>query len=332
MALDRPNLTKQAERGVRDGTSSLRTRTLNEVSDKRKAWFNWPERNDALKRFLGYNDLLFDASNFPTSLTRLAPMVHPNSDYLHVTRFTENSCHKVINKLLDPTDGTTRAVFDKIDVELVYERLPYRALSDDDVRWDGSEFTRFVSVGEKKATADYIGLPGSAIKYIALNKPIQYNSGIISPTQEFNITWHRVPAALWNYDIPNYWTDRINGTDDEYSYIGTINKTAFKGYPAGTLLLTNVSDKQCPAPVDIPETWFALLEFPYEIDIIFNVHFNPMGWNYLYYNDISGTTTAGNSGWYFVGRGTTNYPPGSVPDEYSIYNEREFRDLFKVGV
>jgi hypothetical protein len=340
MAADRePALTKQSERGIRDGSSNLRTRTLNEVSDKRRMWFKWSERTDALVRYLGINDLLYDENGFPTALTRVAPMRHPESDFLHVTRFTEQSLHKVLSSVYNAQkDRSVSATFKMVDVELVYERLPYRALSDDDPEWDGFEFKRFVSIGEKKASADYLTIPGGVLKYIAPTvgapvdrKLIQYNNGIVVPTVEFQITWHRLPAALWNYDIPNLWTDRINGTDDDYSFIGTINKHEFKGYPAGTLLLTNVSDQQCPAPNDLDQTWNDLLQFPYEMNIIFSVHFNPMGWNYLYYNDISGTTGAGKSGWYFVGRGTTEYQPGNVPDEYSLYNERDFRSLFYVG-
>jgi len=111
----------------------------------------------------------------------------------------------------------------------------------------------------------------------------------------------------------------------ERSYIGTINRTEIFRIPPGKGLLVSVKPMMRSSPVDHVD-W----DIGARYDISFTLEVCPLsaGWNGLYWNDVLGF----GSDYYFVSRGgsTVYYAPGTVPDNASLYNEREFRDLFKV--
>lgn len=199
----------------------------------------------------------------------------------------------------------------------------------DDATVAGNELLRYVSIGDPKASVEYLGLPGGTIKYFRAsgtdlphNTGVAFNIGKVLPIVEFVVTWHKVPYDIYDpsgliLSAPSAWQKRIYGdpaTPSAKPFIGTVNKTTFLNYPAGSLLLANVQPIRRFNNIGQSE-W----------DIEFTLAFDTNKWNHKYYSSIDAT----HEGYQYVGR-TQYYADGSVPDGQSIYNEREFADLFKV--
>ena len=189
------------------------------------------------------------------------------------------------------------------------------------------EIERFVRILEPTPSFDYVQLPGGTFNFIKnggggpTGVIPNTNFGRIFGTTQHKLLWKRLPFFLYNLSTPSDWQKRIWGDNDypdRLPLIGTINKYYWAGFRPGTLLLENVR----PIPVD------SMFGYVYEWDIEFTLNHDPHGWNWKYYYPQSSNTT--DRGWYYVGAGSTYYAPGSVPDDKSIYNERDFDLLFDV--
>ena len=349
-AITRPILTPAPdERGVRDGSSPRETFAPGEVAATRRFFVSWAQRYDALRYFCGYSliEPVAGGGAGRARLRRLTPQKLPDSgdvvpdnpavtNFLWATRLNVVSGHRFNAKRTAQPDGAIGSSFDLVEVEVGYERLPYMVRDDTGFDpyngADNNEHLRFVSIGEWQMSADYISLPGGLLSYYGPlgtegghAQPIQFNVGKVLPIFEIPMTWHRLPEGIIDYRTgTSRWLDRIFGTASERTYIGTVNKTDFLTFPAGTLLLVGVQPRCRPSLTNHPD-----FEIGLEYDVEFKFAFDPFRHNFKYYHPPVAAGATG-AGWYFAGR-TQYRTEGSIPDNDALFDERDFADLFKVG-
>jgi hypothetical protein len=320
------DLWEVEEIGVRDGSSPVESFEVNGSTAERRFRVAWDYRNQFVWWMLGYAETWDDAGTL--RLSRLLPQAHPFYADLVATKCTRISGFKFTgNEVADvggvyqfPADGTQIATYSKADVTIQYNHVVYERVDDGDIT---TEFDRYVIRGDVTPGADYLQVPGAAFKYYRSSGttspdgvPVAFNGGRIIPTERFTLTWHRLPENVWTPDSGLY--DYVYGLGAYTSggAYGAINKTEFYDRPAGTVLLEAVR------PILLRDPFGTGLEW----DLEYTFAYNPRGWNYLYFYDLGGT----NSGWYHVSSSGDYEAPGSVTDNRSIYNEREFANLFSV--
>ena len=388
-AIVRPTLTKLAENGTRDGSSQTSTLGLGEVNVKRKLVVLWEEANKAAQHFLGFSRISRDGMGLPIRIERLLPISHPDDPALIATALSVTTNHHWLssrgtnialpgsrtNRLPDQSVGS---IYDKLMFDVQYERPMYTLLEDSAVL-PSEEYMRYVDFLEPKPSTEVITLPGYSLNYtLAVGQPkpaifldrtkaaIPGNVPLIQPIRDVYAVWKRLPADFYSFFSTSPWLDRITGTPNATTpikpYIGTVNKTQFGSYPAGTLLFTNWEPIRKPAPFVLytgspgSMTWISPAV---EWDIKFTFRYKPNGHNYIYLNDMAIPPPAVSppppppppavppppppplvppppptlrSGYYYVSRTGVFNTSGNVPDGDSIFNEREFRDLFKVSI
>lgn len=340
----RPTLTYIAERGVRDGSGEIISYSPGGSSISRAVWVNWAQRYRAAKFLLGYATLEYvtGTSGPIAALRRLTPMPHPNAGnavddvgQFFAMKISRIKPYKPLGQVTG-ADTLSRTTNYRADIELTYENPGYAVLSEADITvggiWQNQEFRRFLRIMEPAQTVTHVTLPGGTMRYIdpagvvgtgkAHTKPIGTNVGKTFPVNQEKYLWCRLPYDLYNPSALSAWAKRIWGdpaTPATIPLIGTVNKTTFLGRGPGTLLLQNV--RAIPK-----EAMFGgVYEWDFEVQLAYDLN----GWNRLYYYP-AGSVGASERGFFLVGAGTTYYAPGSVPDNYSIYNEREFSAIFDV--
>lgn len=340
----RPTLTYYQERGTRDGSANQTQFGVGANSGTRPVWVDWVDRYKAARAIIGYSQLEIDSGTDEIlGLRRLTPLPHPDAETAGSDDGPGNMFATRINgiKGYKPLAGTSstietpvnadvkKNVFSRAEIEILYENPGYQVRVDEDLPdWPIGEEQRFFEVLEPTPSSSYITLPGGTMNYIRdtgtsapHGLPVNYNVGKVFSTMQLKFMWHRLPYNLFDVTNQTLWAKRIFGDPDDATavpLIGTVNDSPWLGFPTGTLLLENVR----PIPVKSP--FYYVWEWNFEI----TWNYNPRGWNNLYY--FSPASGAG-SGMYFVGKGTTYYAPGAVPDDTSIYNERDHSLVLNVA-
>jgi hypothetical protein len=335
-------LAAMSEVGTREHTSPIEVMGPGTNSATRIFRVPYQQRFLAARAILGYSKLEYGTGGDVTGLRRLTPIPHPDLQpygsgdgpgNMVATSIRDIKPHRSIGSVISPYDSlvkafATRNVYAEADITVEYSNPGYSASSEMDLQegivggWPLREAERFTVIQEPTPTSSYITLPGGVLKLAGVpGSPggiaLAQNVGKIFPTLQFKVLWKRLPDLLFSLSTPTYWQKRIFGDPNvptQYPLIGTVNKNLWAGFKAGTLLLENVK----PIPVTAP---FVGL---YEWDIEFTFNLDVKGWNWKYY------PIAPNNKWYFVSNDGVVYPAGSIPDDVSIYNERDFNLLFDV--
>jgi hypothetical protein len=107
-------------------------------------------------------------------------------------------------------------------------------------------------------------------------------------------------------------------------YIGSVNKTAFQGYPPLQLQLIGIEQRLLPDPTGFGYSWDLVYNFSQKV-----VPYGQLG---FYFHD---TARAGStSGYYQVLRpaaGKVTKAAGAIGENDSLFPVQEFADLFKPG-
>ena len=350
-AIARPTTTFLQERGTRDGSAIDTQFGMNQNSATRPVWCNWDDRYKVARAFIGYSQLVKEDGSHPTKYTglrRLTPLPHPDDQTADSDDDPGNMFTTRINSIkgykakvgtsstleTDVNASVKKNVFTRAELEILYENPGYQVRTETEMTaWPLGEYERFFEVLEPQPSASLITLPGGTLNYIKnggggpTGLPINYNTGKVFPTLQFKFMWHRLPYPLFDITNQTDWAKRIWGDPSTpvtslatTPLIGTVNNATWLGFPAGTLLLENVR----PIPVRSP--FYSVWEWNFEITWNYNVS----GWNYLYYFPVS-TAGATDRGFYLVGSGTTYYANGSIPYNYSLYNEKDHSFVLNVA-
>lgn len=338
-AITRPTLTYLAEFGVRDGSSSVNTKSTSEVTGTRKFMGLWSERQSLAKYFLGTSEIEWDgggaAGGNPVRLRRLIPMKFSDNDSSslptwYATRITVEHNHRISGATILAGDGSTRANYRKVCFTVHYEKPKFYIADDTTIDAD-HEYLRWTEWPKGRHQADVLALKAGSAKYKnagatgADGKLVPYGSNRVQPQTRIAFIWRDLPPSLLSFfqgtAIP--WQTRLMGTGVSIPYVGTINSTAMGSFAAGSLYLQDWEWDVRSSPVDDP-SW----DLGVRYDVTFNMIHRPTpgGWNSLFYSDPNGA----DSGYYYYSRANTYHAPGAVPDYDSLYNEREFKNLWKV--
>jgi hypothetical protein len=328
------------ERGQRTFDSPAGSFELNNSTLERHYVVPWANRLSALKFFLGEVETYDDSGT--TKLSRTLPHTADSnfSDVVAVkcSRLTGFRWTGTANSgtPLSPSDpyvwGSGYAnVFDQAELTIQYEHVPYYRVTDADRT---TELDRWVSVDEYRPSAEYLTIPGSTMQFYrdpggasptaAPNgRGVPYPIGRVMPQTSITLTWHNLPNNVWTPDS-TLWK-RVFGYESGGSYtppyIGTANKTAFLGFPAGTLLFENIVPVRNRSPYG-SGFWY---------NLSYQFLYKPYGHYKLFFSPVSASEVS-YAGFYYVGAVGDSYrTPATVPDFKAQYNAREFADLFKVS-
>ncbi len=337
------------ELGTRDGTSPTESHSPGMSQGQRTFLCTWSERGNAAVWFLGDADVNETGNGGPSNntISRLIPQTYPGNEKVIATTINISG-HQSVGQsgnanasLGNASDAniTITNSYTMAKLEVGYSLELYRAdVTDAQISGGLHEYDRYVSIPETRSSAEYLSMPAGMMGYIGISgyangtPTVPFNPGRISPWEEVPIVWHRVPDAAWDAtSVASYLYQRVYGNATQPGYIGTVNRAEFFGRAAGTMLFQGVRAVKEASPIGDyggSNGWEYRLEYQFT--------FNPHGWNRLYYwaREI-GNRTAQN-GFYLVGTGNAAgafpfYSAGNVPDNYSLYNERDFAQLFNVG-
>lgn len=308
-------------RGIRNGEHVRESRQVG--NNIRSEWWScaWDKREDAIRYFLG--DVVVWNNSGTLQLSRLLPQRHPEKPELAAVQLTEMVGYKFLD-----LDGSGNPTFERAELHIQYEHCPFKLKEDDEV---SSELDRYVWYQPGEATADAITFPGGILRYIREDGvsagnpaphlvPIPFNISKVFPVQRFKLRWVRLPEDVLK-PTSTALSDRLFGGDPEgVPWIGCINKEVFYGYPNGTLLLEKVYPLLERSP--LAAGWQYTIEFEFA--------FKPGGWNWLPFYP-TGTIDKSTLGLYFVGKDEDHYFADALPDDYSLYNSRDFNLLFSVN-
>lgn len=333
------------ELGTRDGSGPTFSATPGEAQATRTFLCFGNQSSNAATWFVGDSDVNDGAGPTSRNITRRNPQPYPGNSKLIATSVRITG-HKSTgqtgngNTAASPLalgDLTLVNSYQMAKLEVTFTLELYRADIEDNLIGAGfHEYDRYVNTSETRASAELQQVPAGMMKWVSPtantansphNQPVPFQSGVILPLEDFPVTWMRVPYNAWG-DGTAIW-QRVYGNGTSAPYLGTVNKTAIFGRPAGTLLLDSVRAIQKPCPIaQLGNTtgWEWQIEFGFKYD--------PNQWNQKYYfSPVPGNRTQ--NGWYLLGTGNATgaayYSAGNVPDGYSIYNEREFANLFNVA-
>lgn len=322
MPIQRPVISFLNEQGSRDGSSFRFTYGPDEITATAKFFVPWEQRFDAVSYFLGYSRIV------GTALERLTPVRVPEDESMYATRVTSITGHRFTTSRTSAfLPGARLNQFEQAEMEVMFETVPFDVAEDADV---AAEYERFTSIGQPKASADYLMLPGGVMLYAKqggghpTELAIPFNIGKILPIVEFEILWHQLPRALFDPlsgDFPSAWFERIFGDGTQRPLLGCVNSEMFLGFPPGTILFSAIEPRPRKFPVQAV-AW----------DMAFTFAYDPNKWNFKYYWPTD-PTKAGFSGWYFVSKDGSFFEPGvdALPDDTSIYSERPLATAFEVG-
>ncbi len=268
-------------------------------------------------------------------LRRLTPLPYSDdqnavSPAWYARRITVDHNHAVRGATLIVGDGSKAATYKKVVFTVHYEK-PKFYVADDAATAADEEYKRWTEWPKGRAEADVLTFKAGAMTYQnsggsgASNQVTPYGANRVMPLSRIAFIWRELPPGIISLfqGTPIPWQLRLMGDGVVDPYVGTINKTKIGYFNPGTLYLKDWEWDETPSPVDDP-AWSLGIRY----DVTFNMIHRPTpgGWNWTFYSDPS----KGNSGFYYNSRSKTYHGPGTVPDYDSLYNEREFKNLWKV--
>lgn len=304
-------------RGVRDGSNPTHTREYNSSIVSQPFSCKWDEFENFLVYMLGAAVVYDDAGT--DQISRLMPQTFPGKPQFACVKLVSATGHKFDGTVNDRVPQYTRA-----ECVFQFDHVPF-ALSDDEETGQ-NETLRYLQVLPGTNDVQYLTLPGGTMSYwratgaaVPHGKAVPFNIGKPLPTSIIARKWIRVPYEGWGTGTPLY--ERVFGDGTAAPYVGTVNKTDFLGYKAGQLLYLGVEEELDKDPLGDALCWTLTHRWMYK----------PYGHNQLYYYETNKDVAAPANGWYFVGT-KQYYAAGAIDDDRALFNEKEHRNLFKVGV
>jgi hypothetical protein len=306
----------------------------------RRFFCNWEQRFQAAIYFVGacksfINDLGV------RKISRLLPQRDPE-----FSNWVATKCHISPFRFtgdIEPTgedsgdNAPTKeplAEFTLAALDITYEMVPFDLADDASTTVETDRYVTWPGYpgADTSADASYIGLPGGILRYATTDGTtatgpagvrIPFAVGFAEGSGKFKVIWRRVPFDVWGSGTALF--QRLIGSTTTRGYIGSVNKTAFRGYPELSLQLLGIEQRLLPDPTGLGYSW--------DLGYLFSQKVVPYGQLGFYYHDTA--TSSPKSGYYQVLRpaaGITTIAAGSLGADDSLFPVKEFADLFKPGV
>jgi hypothetical protein len=233
----------------------------------------------AIRFILGYSYV--DATR---ALRRLTPQYHPVYTFAYATRVGQITFSSATGKADGPFSSSVAfAVYVWARIPIEFVGTPYDILEDDDV---GAEYARYVTWYDKPFN-ELVNVDPGVLKYVAPSFPPGNPGGnpLMVPVIRTMLEKERFQLKWW--EVPLDFIQDPNGKQPKLSAIQKrVNRTAFLGRPAGTLLCETVETTE-PKPMPVATDDFQ--EILLTVDVTFNlIYFDPprgdtavdkFGWN-----------------------------------------------------
>lgn len=294
----------------RDGGSPRIHVSRNGMEVERDFLVEWADLPTFCYQALGYS---FVSAG---KLRRVLPLSDPDFPWLSATDVSDGKGLGLPNpglvddgsskRIITASPAQSVAVYKKAKVTVRFMHLDYDLATDATIDADPmGEFSRFVE-WDGDPSADYLTVPGSTNPLKWAEGPnagtsIPDSTGRIVSGTTFTYTWRQIP-----YNNLPFTT--IENT------VGRVNKTTFANCDPHTLLMLNHKFIRTKTPFG-DRAW----------DVVYYIKRFTLGHNKIL--DWKSTNWA----YRQVSVDGTAYTPGSVPDGKLIFDEREFKDLFKVS-
>lgn len=294
----------------------------------------WDERFNAAIYFAGAGVSYNDPDTGVRKLSRLLPSRDPDYPNWICTK-CEIMPWKFLGTIEDEAaDSESLPVFERAELACVYEMVPFDLTTDEQTTAETDRYVTWPGYpgAEMSSDAQYIGLPGSIIQYATADGtvatgpagvPIPYPVGFVEGSSKFKVVWRRVPFDVWGPTTALFL--RLIGTASTRGYVGSVNKTAFRGYPELSLQLLGIEQRLLPDATGLGYSW--------DLGYLFSQKVVPYGQLGFYFHDTK--TVGGQSGYYQVLRplaGKTTIAAAGIGADDSLFPVKEFSDLFKPGV
>jgi hypothetical protein len=313
--------------GIRDGSSPTHSRRV----DASTSQYQYLINPDYLDRFVAYMlgavvQYLPNVGSY--KLSRLLPQRVPDKPKFAFTELNSATGHQFYT---DQPRGETVPItpgYTKLKCTVTAQMLPFDLYDDADIT---DESDRYVQTLPSQNEVSYLNLPGGIMRYKTVSggagKPnnvrIPYNIGFPVPTSTISRKWIRIPFESWGPGTILF--NRVFGDvyEGELPFCGSVNKYEFLGYPPGYLLYLGVEEELQMDPLGEALAWNLTHKWQ-------AAHLAPHNWKY-FFSSVDSDASA--QGWYFVAKddASSYYPPGSVPDNTSLFNEKDHSLLFNVG-
>jgi hypothetical protein len=177
-------------------------------------------------------------------LRRVLPWSMPEYDWLVATRVASIQGQKFRGKA--GTDPDVFADYEHYLLSVIFTAPKYRVLSDQEADAAGGEWTRFVEFREK---------PGLEVLEIEKDSMIYSTGGTYDgtnfsrrwtrfiPKSDVEFVWHQVPHDF-------IYSPTTGRADNLRSALSCVNSSDWNNYPAGTLLVTDISIEPVTPAVD----------------------------------------------------------------------------------
>lgn len=327
-------------RDIRDGAHPTEVFSPEGATSERSYFCDWEDRYDVIKWLVGEAAIWSDAGD--DTVTRIPPQTHPDAEFADkwfCTKVVSITGHKPTGDAGGPAWSLPSPEYERAEIKCLFEYVSYAAdKADDEVTTEQDRYT--IAPGHPfndiATSAEYVTMPGGSLNFLesgGVGPPytaphmttIPYGIGFPMMREKFSFTWERVPFT--GFQPSSTLRQRVQGTAANRTYIGSVNKTTFGNYPAGTLQLQGCEPRLMLDPTGTGWVWRIKYIFEYA----------PDGMHNLYFFDsrrdptTNAPLTPSLSGWYQAGRGPTYQAPGAIADDTTLFHEREFADLWVVG-
>jgi len=322
---------------VRNGSHPTEVFGIDGATSERTYFCEWNTRYDTIAWLVGEVALYVDGGG-DTKVSRIVPQAHPDPLFQSLwfcTKILSITGHVIIE---DSPSTLPDPQYQRAEVKCLFEPVTYKVRGDLGLT---SELQRYTiepgfPFNDINTATEYVTMPGGILNYLTPTgeltppytkphmTPIPYGIGFPMVREKFSYTWERVPYG--GFEPSSNLRQRVQGTASARPYLGSVNKTTFGNYQAGTLQLQGCEPRLMLDPTGKFYVWRIKYVMEYAPDGMHNLYFfdsrrNPDG----------SPITPGLSGWYQVGRGPAYQTPGTIVDNTTLFPEREFADLWVVG-
>jgi hypothetical protein len=313
--------------GVRDGSHPTHTRDVNASTVEAEYLVKFSKFEEFFAFMLGAQKLYTDGVQ---KISRLPPQRWPRTygsedDSFVAVKIPRATGHKIFGDNVLETNFPIPE-YTHMRVSVLFQHCPFDIETDADTT---VETQRYVQTLPSQHETSYLTLPCGVMQYKTAGggaphgNQIPYNIGFPIPQSTISRKWIRLPFGAWGPGTTLF--NRVNGDQvaGTKPYVGSVNLTAFMGYPAGHLLYLGLEEELQLDPLGEDFSWNLTHKWLVK-------YYAPHTW--FYFHPIAAADAA-LAGWYYAAKTGAAHRAtvATMLDDESLFHAREHANLFKVS-